>query len=287
MKILLTGSSGYVGKNFMMQYKNKYEFIPFSLQNSTLESINFAGIETIFHCAALVHQKRESSYEKYYEINAEYPLRLAKEAKACGVKQFVFMSSVAVYGEGYSLLKEDTPCNPTTSYGKSKLKAEQELQSLADENFIVSIVRAPMVYGKEAPGNIASLITLVKKMPFLPFGGIKNRRSFVYIKNLCFFVDEVIGQKKEGLFLACDDEVLSTTRLVELIVKELNKKVYLLKVPFFETFLQLLKPSFHKRLYKSLEVDNTQTKKRLFGDAKASLPFGAEEGIHCMIKGEF
>jgi UDP-glucose 4-epimerase len=108
----------------------------------------------------------------------------------------------------------------------------------------------------------------------------------VYIGNLCYFIDEVIGQRKEGLFLACDDEVLSTTRLVELIAKELNKKVYLLKVPFFATFLQLFKPSLHKRLYKSLEVDNTQTKKRLFSNAQASLPFSVEEGIHYMIRGE-
>ncbi|DAB31002.1 MAG TPA: epimerase [Sulfurimonas sp. UBA12504] len=282
MKILLTGSSGYVGKNFVMQYKNKYEFVQFSLQINTLESINFEGIETILHCAALVHQKIEYSYEKYYEINAEYPLRLAKAAKACGVKQFVFMSSIAVYGEGYSLLKEDTPCNPTTFYGKSKLKAEQELQKLEDEKFIVCIVRAPMVYGKEAPGNIAALINLVKKMSLLPFGQITNKRSFVYIKNLCQLIDVLVEKKKSGIFLASDDKPLSTTRLIELITQNLEKKVTLIKVPLFETLLKYIKPSLHKKLYENLEIDNSFTKD-ILNFKNRYMP---EEGMHEMIQGE-
>ncbi len=279
-KILLTGSNGYLGNSFLNQYKNKYVFEKFSLLNQKLEDINFDGTDIVLHCAALVHQKEEHSYEKYQEINVEYPLKLAKLAKQNGVKQFVFISTIAVYGEDIQKLDENTICNPITPYGKSKLEAENELLKLNDNNFVVSIIRPPMVYGKNAPGNIDSLVKLVKKSPIIPLGNIENKRSFISIQNLCHIIDEVITQQKAGIFLASDDEPLSTSRLIELISKNLNKKIYLIKVPFFESLLKILKPSFHKRLYGSLEVDNTITKEKL----NLKNPYSVEDGIRLMIK---
>ena len=282
MKILVTGSNGYLGSSFINQYKNKYKSEKFSLLNQKLEDINFNEIDVVLHCAALVHQKIEHSYEKYHEINVEYPLKLAKLAKENGVKQFVFISTIAVYGEDEEKLDENTVCNPITPYGKSKLAAEKELLKLNDDNFVVSIIRPPMVYGKNAPGNIDSLIKLVKKLPIIPLGGIENKRSFISIQNLCHMIDEIITQQKSGIFLASDDEPLSTSRLIELIAKNLNEKIYLIKIPFFETLLKVAKPSFHKRLYGSLEVDNTITKEKL----NLKNPYSVEDRIKLMINGE-
>ena len=280
--VLVTGSNGYLGSSFINQYKNKYKFENFSLLTQKLEDINFDSVDIVLHCAALVHQKIEHSYEKYHEINVEYPLKLAKLAKENGVKQFVFISTIAVYGEDEEKLDENTVCNPITPYGKSKLAAEKELLKLNDDNFVVSIIRPPMVYGKNAPGNIDSLIKLVKKLPIIPLGGIENKRSFISIQNLCHMIDEIITQQKSGIFLASDDESLSTTRLIELIAKNLDKKVYLVKILFFETLLKIVKPSFHKRLYGSLEVDNSITKEKL----NLKNPYNVEEGIKLMINGE-
>ncbi len=280
--VLVTGSNGYLGSSFINQYKNKYKFENFSLLTQKLEDINFDSVDIVLHCAALVHQKIEHSYEKYHEINVEYPLKLAKLAKENGVKQFVFISTIAVYGEDEEKLDENTVCNPITPYGKSKLAAEKELLKLNDDNFVVSIIRPPMIYGKNAPGNIDSLIKLVKKLPIIPLGGIENKRSFISIQNLCHMIDEIITQQKAGVFLASDDEPLSTSRLIELIAKNLNKKVYLIKIPFFESFLKLVKPSFHKRLYGSLEVDNSITKEKL----NLKNPYSVEDGIRLMINGE-
>jgi len=161
-KILITGSNGYLASNFLNQYKKVYDFEKFSLLNQKIEDINFDNIDIILHCAALVHQKVEQPYEKYHEINVDYPLKLAKLAKQNSVKQFVFISTIAVYGEEKEKLDENTICNPITPYGKSKLEAEKGLLKLNDDSFIVSIIRAPMIYGKNAPGNIDSLIKLVK-----------------------------------------------------------------------------------------------------------------------------
>lgn len=282
MKILVTGSNGYLGSSFINNYKAKYFFEKFSLLNQRLDDINFNEIDVVFHCAALVHQKVEQPYEKYQEINVDYPLKLVKLAKENGVKQFIFISTIAVYGEDEEKLDENTICNPIKPYGKSKLEAEKELLKLNDDNFVVSIIRPPMVYGKDAPGNIDSLIKLVKKLPIIPLGGIENKRSFISIQNLCHMIDEVIIQQKAGIFLASDDESLSTTRLIELIAKNLDKKIYLLKIPFFETLLKIVKPSFHKRLYGSLEVDNSITKEKL----NLKNPYNVEEGIKLMINGE-
>ena len=226
-----------------------------------------------------MHQKVEHSYEKYHEINVDYPIKLAKQN---GVKQFVFISTIAIYGEDKEKIDENTTYEPITPYGKSKLEAEKELLKLNDDSFIVSIIRPPMIYGRNAPGNIDSLIKLVKKLPILPLGKIQNKRTFIFIQNLCYAIDEIITQKQNGTFLVSDDEPLSTSKLIKLIAKNLDKKIYLIKIPFFQSLLKLVKPSFHKRLYGSLEVDNTITKKKL----NLKNPYSVEDGLRLMIKKE-
>ena len=279
--LLITGSTGYLGSSFITKYKNKFKFENFSLLTQKLEDINFDNTDTVLHCAALVHQKIEHTYIKYSEINVLYPLKLAKLAKEKGVKQFIFISTIAVYGDELELLDENTKCNPITSYGKSKLEAEKILLGLNDKDFKVCIIRPPMIYGKDAPGNINSLVNLVNKVAILALGDIENKRSFIYISNLCHMINEIIKQEQSGIFLASDDEPLSTTKLIELIAKNLDKKVYLLKIPFFESLLKFLKPSFYKRLYGSLEIDNTITKEKL----NLVNPYSVEEGIKLMIRG--
>ena len=153
---------------------------------------------------------------------------------------------------------------------------------MEDENFKISIIRTPIVYGYRVKANIKNLINFVNEVPVLPFGKIKNKRSMVYIGNLCHLVDEIIIQKKSGIFLASDDQPLNTLRLIELIAKNLDKKIYLVKIPFFESLLELVKPSFHKRLYGSLEIDNSITKEKL----NLKNPYSVEDGIKLMINGE-
>ena len=280
--ILVTGANGYIGGSFIKKYLHEFSFKKFSLLNDQLENIDFKDIDIVLHCAALVHQKSETNYARYNQINVEYPLELAKSAKKNNVKQFVFISTIAVYGEDNDRLNESTQCHPTSLYGKSKLDAENKLMMLADDNFTISIIRPPMVYGKDAPGNINSLIKLVKAMPIIPLGGIDNKRSFIYISNLCSLIAAVIERKMGGISLASDDTPISTTELINLIAQNLNKKVYLVKIPLFETFLKLLKPSFHQRLYGSLEVDNHLTKEKL----NFKNPYSPQEGINLMIHGE-
>ncbi len=122
---------------------------------------------------------------------------------------------------------------------------------------------------------------MVKKVSILPFGKIDNKRSFVYIDNLTYLVNKVIEKKQSGTFLASDNESLGTTRLIELIAKYQHKKVWLLKIPFFDSLLKTLKPSLYKRLFGNLEVDNHHTKEVL----ELKNPYTAEEGIRKMVEG--
>ncbi len=282
MNLLITGSNGFIGKYFINKYKDTYEIKTFSFLKDDINSLDCRDVDVVFHLSALVHQMGGVSKEECEKVNVTQTLELAKKAKESGVKHFVFMSTVAVYGIEIGVMSEESDCNPLTEYGKSKLKAEVELQKLGNQSFKVSIIRAPIVYGKNAPGNMRSLLNLLNKVPLLPFGSIHNKRSMVYIGNLCHLVDVVIEQQISGIFLASDDEPLSTSKLIELIAKNLEKKVYLVKIPFFESLLKILKPSFHKRLYGSLEVDNTITKEKL----NLKNLYTVEEGIRLMIKGE-
>lgn len=282
-KLLMTGANGFVGSYFINNYKNKYNIKTFSFLKDDINSLDCKNIDVVFHLSALVHQMGGASAEEYERINVTQTLELAKKTKENGVKHFVFISTVKVYGEETSnKYSENSHCKPEDEYGKSKLKAEKLLLELENDTFKVSIIRTPIIYGYGVKANIKNLVNLVNKISILPFGNIQNKRSMVYIGNLCHLVDEIITQQKNGIFLASDDEPLSTSKLIKEIAGNLDKKVYLIKIPFFESFLKVLKPSFHKRLYGSLEVDNHITKEKL----NLQNPYSVKEGIRLMIKGE-
>lgn len=281
MRILLTGSSGFIGTYFKNNYCKHYVIRSLSLKKDKLTSLHVNDIDVVIHLSAIVHQPTATK-ELYDEINVHNAIKLALRAKESSVKQFIFMSTIAVYDTHLIHLNEASHLNPTTLYGQSKLEAEKQLLALEDEFFKISIIRPPMVYGENAPGNIHSLIKLIDKIPILPFGKIENNRSFVYVGNLCAMLDCIIQRQKSGIFLAADDEILSTTKLIELIAKAKNKKIYLFHVKLFERMLQWLKPSMYQRLFGNLVVDNTQTKAML----DFNNPYSVEEGISLMIRGE-
>ena len=294
--ILLTGSSGFIGNYFINKYQDKYNINTFSFLNNDLNNLNLENTNTIVHLSALVHQMGGASKEEYEKVNVTQTIDLANKAKQNEVKHFIFMSTVKVYGEeSNTAYSEDTLCKPQDDYGISKLKAEQELLKLEDDSFKVSIIRTPIVYGYGVKANIKNIVNLTNKISVLPFGNIQNKRSMVYIGNLCHMMDVLIrfpvelrmtSNKSEmmnkNIFLASDDESLSTSKLIKLIAQNLDKKVYLIKIPFFQSLLKLIKPSFHKRLFESLEVNNSFTKQKL----KLENPYSIEESIRFMLDGE-
>jgi len=283
MNILLTGSLGFIGSYFLQKYNKKYNIKTFSFRNDDFDKLDLSDIDIVVHLSALVHQMQGAKKDKYYRVNVEQTIQLAKKAKESGVKQFIFMSTIKVYGEEADIAyNENSNCNPVDYYGKSKLEAENKLLELESNDFIVSIIRTPIVYGYGVKGNIQNLIKLIKKVNVLPFKNINNKRSMVYIGNLCYLIDELILQRQKGVFLASDDETISTSSFIKLIAKNLNKKIYLIKIPLFEYMLKHLKPNIYQRIYGSLIVNNQITKERL----NLNNPYSIEEGIKYMLIGE-
>lgn len=282
MKIVLTGARGFIGSYFQKQYAQKYTIQPFSFLNDDLKTLHVKDVDVVIHLSALVHQMNGASDEAYEKINVEQTLQLARKAKENGVKHFIFMSTVKVYGEENTIAyTEISLCYPKDMYGKTKLKAEQELQKLENNDFRISIIRTPIVYGAGVKANMQNLMKLIDKVILLPFGHIYNKRSFVYIGNLTALIDTIIEQGKSGIFLAGDDEALSTTELVQLIAQAKMRRIFLIKIPLFGIFLKWIKPSFYQRLFENLLVDNTKTKEALH----FKNPYSIKEGIVFMVQG--
>ncbi len=282
MRILIIGKNSFIGKNYI-KHSNYNEIIEISVRKLNLKEIDFSVYDIVIHLAAIVHKKKNIRYEEYLEVNSYLPVKVASLAKQAGVKQFVFMSTVSVYGKNNAqcgLINEFTQCKPITSYGRSKLKAEIELERLNDSNFTVSIIRPPLVYGENVKANMLSIIKLVDLIPILPFANIKNQRSMIAVENLVEYIDKIIENKTIGICLVCDPNPLSTSELVSLISKYLNKRPILFKIPKF-AYMNGIKimPNIFEKIYGSFIVKNESTLKKLDVRPKIS----TEEAIKKMI----
>lgn len=235
-KIMITGKKSYVGtsvEKWLRNYPDRYSIDSISLRDDSWKETDFSGYGVVFHVAALVHKKEKPDMEDlYFQVNRDLPIEVAKKAKKAGVKQFIFISTMAVYGEEGKvgqevLITKKTRPNPKSFYGKSKLEAEYELQKLSNESFKVVILRPPMIYGPNCPGNYAKLQRIAVITPIFPM--IENQRSMLHIEKLCIYVKEYIDLKVEGLFFPQDDEYVNTSLLVRKISEENGKKVYISK----------------------------------------------------------
>lgn len=212
MRIILTGKNSYIGRNtrdYLISHGYEAECV------SVREDVSFKGADVVVHCAAIVH-KREGEYRDEYEnVNFLLTKKLADKAKAEGVSQFIFMSTMAVYGVAEGEINENTPTEPKTLYGKSKLKAEKYVMSLNCDSFKTAVIRPPMVYGPKCPGNFERLKKIAEITPLIPDTG--NRKSLIYMGNLAYFIGDIIKNKKDGIYMPMDGEYVSTAKLMKYI----------------------------------------------------------------------
>ncbi|PKH09210.1 NAD-dependent epimerase/dehydratase family protein, partial [Planomicrobium sp. MB-3u-38] len=191
MKILVTGQNSYAGTQFAKRITelNKGWGIDFvSVRDNAWEQKDFSLYDAIYHVAGIVHKKETAENKNiYYKVNRDLTYQLALKAKKEGVKSFVFLSTMAVYGligkiGEDTIISRETEPNPTSNYGKSKLEAEGLLEELQSSNFNISILRIPMIYGPNCPGNYNSLSKLARKIPVFP--KIDNKRSMIFVDHL-------------------------------------------------------------------------------------------------------
>lgn len=240
-KILITGANSYVGtslKKWLGNSKDRYSIDSTSLRTDTWKEEDFSAYDVVFHVAGIAHVSTDPHMEEmYYKVNRDLTIEVAEKAKAEGVKQFIFMSSIIVYGDSSSeksVIDKNTIPTPSNFYGNSKLQAEKGIKPLESANFKVVIIRPPMIYGKGSKGNYPKLAKVAKKFPIFP--DIDNQRSMLHIDNLCEFIKLMIDNKEAGLFFPQNKEYTKTSEMVRLIGEAHAKKVRLTRV--FNLFIK-------------------------------------------------
>ena len=258
--ILITGNSSYIGKSFAAYLRGNTAHTAegISLRGHAWEEFSFAPYDTVFHAVGLTHVKETAqNASEYYEINRDLTLTVARKAKAEGVRQFIYMSSMSVYGMDEGVITPRTAPNPNTHYGRSKLDAEIGLKKLEDDNFKICILRPPMVYGKGCKGNYASLVSLIGKTPVFP--KIDNRRSVLSIGNLCSFLTLAVEEGFSGLYFPQNRERVSTTELAVWIAEGMDKKLLISRAAGLLTRGLMLRSKTARKAFCSLSYEETET----------------------------
>ena len=302
MKILLTGSTGFVGRSLQKKLDGHLVILTSrtgKIENSsrffrkTISSTeNFTdclnGVEVVIHTAARVHQMNdlaEDPLTEFMETNCSGTLNLARQAARAGVKRFIFLSSIKVNGEQSHPEKPfrfDDPRNPRDPYGMSKARAEEGLLKIAAETKLeVTIIRPPLVYGPDVRANFAALLRVASKNLPLPLGSVHNRRSFVALDNLVSLIETCIDHPKAAnqVFLISDDNDVSTSKLFSIMVEAFGKKARLINVsPHFLRLIAKLigKEEMIDRLCGDLSVDIRHTKNTLDWTPVVSLVDGVK-----------
>ncbi|HHT7166315.1 TPA: NAD-dependent epimerase/dehydratase family protein [Bacillus cereus] len=235
-RILITGKESYIGTNFekwVNNWSNQYDVEKISVRNDGWKQKDFSKYDVVLHVAGIAHVSADPKMEEmYYKINRDLAINIAEKAKKENVKQFIFMSSMIIYGADGKLgeskiITAETEPSPVDFYGRSKLEADLAIQKMNSNNFKTVMVRTPMVYGPNCRGNFPRLKTLAEKSPIFP--EISNERSMIFIDNLCEFLKVVIDKELAGIFFPQNKEYVSTKDIINLMAINMNKKVHFIK----------------------------------------------------------
>lgn len=226
-RILITGANSYIGTSFesyIKQWPEDYQVDTIDMIDGSWREKSFAGYDAVFHVAGIAHMKEtRKNAPLYYSVNRDLAVETARKSKADGVKQFVFLSSMSVYGMETGVITKETQPAPKTHYGKSKLEAEKGMSALVDENYSVAILRPPMVYGKGCKGNFQLLLRIAEKAPIFPC--YANQRSMIYIDNLSSFVKMTIDNVMSDMLYPQNREYVRTDYMLKLIAERMERNV--------------------------------------------------------------
>lgn len=260
-KILITGANSYIGMSFEKyindNYPNDYTVDTVDMIDGSWRKKDFSGYDSVFHVAGIVHQKEtKENAEQYYRINRDLAIETAKKAKADGAKQFIFLSSMSVYGMDTGVITKETVPVPKSNYGKSKLLAENCISEFESDDFKICTLRPPMVYGKGCKGNFQTVVKIVKKYPVFP--KINNERSMIYIDNLSSFVKLCIDGELSGLYFPQNKEYVKTVDMAKNIAFKLDIKRYFSAllgggVYVIRPFITVAKKGFGTLIYRDTE----------------------------------
>lgn len=236
IRVLITGANSYIGvsvERWLMKTPEQFHVDTVDTMNNAWRQANFSQYDVVFHVAGIAHvNPKPEMAPLYYKVNRDLTVEIARHAKECGVRQFVFMSSKIVYQSSKDLKEHvvtlRTEPKPNDFYGDSKLQAEKGLNELACDSFRVANLRPCMIYGPNGKGNFPRLVWLAQKTPIFP--AWHNKRSMLYIDNLCEFVKQIILNQYDGTFYPQNKELVDTVEVIRYFSKKYNHKVWISKL---------------------------------------------------------
>lgn len=233
-RILITGANSYIGtslEKWLSNYPEDYFIDTVDMRDRIWKEKSFSGYDVVFHVAGIAHISSDAKMKDlYYKVNRDLTIECAEKAKIEGVKQFIFMSSIIVYGDSSmneTVINSKTVPKPSNFYGNSKLQAEEKLRPLEVDDFKIVILRPPMIYGKGSKGNYFKLARAAQILPVFP--DIENQRSMLHIDNLCEFIKLMIDNEERGVFFPQNAEYVKTSEMVKLVAETHGKKIKLVK----------------------------------------------------------
>jgi len=245
----------------LMKEPDKYYIETLDMRNPKWKEFDFSKFDVVFHVAGIAHvSTKKNMKDTYFKVNRDLAIETAIKAKDSGVKQFIFMSSIIVYGSDNKtqiVINKETIPSPSNFYGQSKLEAEEGILELESKSFKVLIIRPPMIYGKDSKGNYPKLSKLVKKISLFP--NFDNQRSMLHIDNLCEFVKLMIDNEEFGIFFPQNKEYVNISNLVNMIAQVNGKKIRFTK--FFNPLIKIfLRVSLVKKVFGSLIYEHSISK---------------------------
>lgn len=237
-KVLVIGKNSYIAAAFCNYADKKFDITAVSASNGEWEACDFNQYDTVINFAGIAHRKEtEHNAKLYFEVNRDLALKIAEKSKASDI-YYILLSSMSVYGLVTGQITEETIPHPTTNYGKSKLEAEILISGLSDDSFKPAIIRPPMVYGLNCKGNFQTLLRFTKKLPLFP--DFENRRSMIFIDNLCEFICLTVENKASGLLYPQDRDYVCTSDMVRETTRVCGKKIFFTRL--FNGLISLLCP---------------------------------------------
>jgi UDP-glucose 4-epimerase len=283
--VLVTGADGFVGRHMVSALTQAGWHVRCAQRSvgptsSTADAVTglelgpstnwqaaLKGVGAVVHLAARAHRSKNTQQreiDSYFSINVEGTMQLARSAALAGVREFIFLSSIAVNGsttDGRGPFSEQDSIAPNTVYGETKAAAEHGLSILANGTMSITTIRAPMIYGAGAVGNFCRLLSTVRSGVPLPFGLIQNRRAFLGIDNLISFVRHRLStssSSKFEIFLVADNEQISTPDFVRELARASARPARLFPVPIQLLRLPMNYFGLGDALLGSLEMDVTK-----------------------------
>lgn len=258
-KILITGQNSYIGNKFaewVSQWPDEYQITKTSVRNDDWKNQNWGIYDVVLNVAGIAHQRiTKESESDYYKVNRDLAIDLANKAKNDGVKHFIQISTMSVFGIDTGKIDKNTPCNPINAYGKSKLEADSSIFKLKNDSFNITIVRPPMVYGPNCKGNYTSLKKLAKVIPFFP--SFENKRSMIFIDNLSQFIMIIINKEIEGYMYPQNTHYVATKDMVKQISKANNHSIIFVDV--LNPIIALLNVKIINKIFKDLIYDKSMS----------------------------